>query len=149
MLANAFRRALRVGETQLVPRISDLPFILPSLQGKVEFEAMDERQEDRIIYKLINGSVRAVFDRYFEMSDMEKIATAFKSGLTVETGEAVGAIEYRSVAAKVPTLSDKTRGIAGEGEAARAAAIEFILEGLHLHKRLNKHSADGRSSYSA
>jgi magnesium chelatase subunit I len=149
MLANAFRRALRVGETEVVPRISDLPFILPSLQGKVEFEVMDERQEDRVIDKLINGSVRAVFDRYFEMSDMEKIAAAFKSGLTVETGEAVGATEYRGVAAKVPSLSDKTRGIAGESEAARAAAIEFILEGLHLHKRLNKHSADGRSSYSA
>src|SRR4030095_10320356 len=49
LLANAFRRALRVGETEVVPRISDLPFIIPSLQGKVEFEAMDERQEDRII----------------------------------------------------------------------------------------------------
>ena len=148
MLANAFRRALRVGETDVVPRISDLPFILPSLQGKVEFEAMDERQEDRIIDKLINGSVKAVFDRYFEVSELEKVALAFSDGLTVETGEAVGSNEYRDVAQKVPSLSDKTRGIAGESEPARAAAIEFILEGLHLHKLLNKYSVDGRTSYS-
>ena len=49
LLANAFRRALRVGETEVVPRISDLPFIIPSLQGKIEFEAMEEGQEQRIM----------------------------------------------------------------------------------------------------
>jgi magnesium chelatase subunit I len=91
--------------------------------------------------------VKAVFDRYFEVSDLEKVALAFSEGLTVETGEAVGAQEYREVAVKVPSLSDKTRGIAGESEPGRAAAIEFILEGLHLHKLLNKYSVDGRSSY--
>ena len=37
--------------------------------------------------------------------------------------------------------------LAGESEAARAAAIEFVLEGLHLHKLLNKYSVDGRASY--
>ncbi|MGE0383089.1 MAG: sigma 54-interacting transcriptional regulator [Gammaproteobacteria bacterium] len=149
MLANAFRRALRLGETNVVPRISDLPFIVPSLQGKVEFEAMDERREDRVLDKLINGAVRAVFDRYFEIGDLDKIALAFGAGLTIETGEAVAAGEYRESAAKVPGLPDKTAALADDSEAARAAAMEFILEGLHLHKKLNKVSIDGRSAYSA
>ena len=29
----------------------------------------------------------------------------------------------------------------------RAATIEFVLEGLHLHKLLNKHDHSGRSVY--
>ena len=67
LLANAFRRALRVGETEVVPRISDLPFILPSLQGKVEFEAMEDGQEDRIMDRLMQSAVKAVFDRNFDV----------------------------------------------------------------------------------
>ena len=41
LVANAFRRALSLDESEVVPRVSDLPFIMPSFQGKVEFEAME------------------------------------------------------------------------------------------------------------
>jgi magnesium chelatase subunit I len=54
LVANAFRRALRTGESDVVPRISDLPFVLPAFQGKVEFESMEEGQEDRITERLVN-----------------------------------------------------------------------------------------------
>ena len=76
-MANAFRRALRTGESEVVPRISDLPFILPSFQGKVEFEAMEEGQEDRITERIVNGAVKAVFDRYFDVNDLESVAAGF------------------------------------------------------------------------
>jgi magnesium chelatase subunit I len=35
----------------------------------------------------------------------------------------------------------------GESPAALASAMEFILEGLHLHRKLNKDRADGQSYY--
>jgi magnesium chelatase subunit I len=147
LLANAFRRALRVGEHEIVPRVSDLPFILPSLQGKLEFEAMDHGQEDRVMERLVQQSVRTVFDRTFDVDDLDEIAMAFNGGLTVETGEAVASREYNIVLKRIDGLADVVANIAGESEPARAAAIEFILEGLHLHKLLNKYSAHGRSSY--
>jgi magnesium chelatase subunit I len=147
LLANAFRRALRVGEHEIVPRISDLPFILPSLQGKLEFEAMDQDQEERVIDKLIQQAVKAVFDRTYDVDDLDAIAMAFNEGLSVETGEAVASREYTSVLKRIDGLADAVAEVADESEPARAAAIEFVLEGLHLHKLLNKYSAHGRSSY--
>ncbi len=147
MLANAFRRALRVGEKEVVPRISDLPFIVPSLQGKVEFESMEDGQEQRIMDRLIQASVKAVFDRRLQVEALEPIAMAFNEGMSVETGEAVPAKEYTQIVSKLNGLADVIGPIAGESESARAAAIEFILEGLHLHKLLNKYSVDGRHAY--
>jgi magnesium chelatase subunit I len=148
LLANAFRRALRVGETEVVPRISDLPFVVPSLQGKVEFEAMEDGQEQRIMDRLLQASVKAVFDRTFKVDDLEPIANAFNEGLSVETGENVPAKEYREIVATVKGLGDVVRGLVpNESEAVLAAAVEFVLEGLHLHKLLNKYTVDGRNAY--
>ena len=39
LVANALRRALRTGESVVVPRVSDLAALLPSTQGKIEVEA--------------------------------------------------------------------------------------------------------------
>src|SRR5262249_18738164 len=147
LLANAFRRALRVGETEVVPRVSDLPFIVPSLQGKGEFEAMEDGQEARVLDRLVQGSVKAVFDRKLDVNDIEDVATAFNNGLSVEVGEGVASRDYGDILAKVPGLREVIRSLTSESEATRAAAIEFVLEGLHLHKLLNKYSVDGRASY--
>jgi magnesium chelatase subunit I len=147
LLANAFRRALRVGEHEIVPRISDLPYILPSLQGKLEFEAMDHGQEDRVMDRLMQQAVRIVFDRTFDVDDLDDIAMAFNAGLTIETGEAIASRDYAAILKRIEGLADAVANLADESEPARAGAIEFILEGLHLHKLLNKHSAHGRSSY--
>ena len=37
----------------------------------------------------------------------------------------------------------------GESPAAAASGIEFVLEGLHLTKRLNKDALGGRATYRA
>ena len=148
LLANAFRRALRLGETDVTPRISDLPFILPALQGKLEFEAMDEGQEDKITQRILNAAVKAVFDRRFDVSDLEAIALAFSDGLSVEVGEAAPAGAYADIIERVDGLAEAVAGLAGEaGPAHAAAAVEFVLEGLHLHKLLNKHGVGGRATF--
>ena len=144
LIANAFRRTLTLGEPEVVPRISDLPFILPSFQGKVEFEAMEEGQEDKITARIVQSAVKAVFDRYYELDELEAVADAFGDGLTVDTGEAMPASDYAQIGERVPDLAGALR----DGSAAvRAAELEFILEGLHLHKLLNKHRVGGRATY--
>ena len=142
LLANAFRRALRLGETDVVPRISDLPFLLPSLQGKVEFEAMEDGQEDRIADGLIAAAVKAVFERHLNVDELEDVVLAFGDGAEVETGEDASQAQYEAVAERIAGL-DAAIAALGEndaGPAARPAAIEFVLEGLHLNKLLNKAS---------
>mgnify|MGYP006313560237 CR=1 FL=1 len=61
--------------------------------------------------------------------------------------EGVASRDYADILTKVDGLAEAIGSLAGESEAARAAAIEFMLEGLHLHKLLNKYSVDGRASY--
>ncbi len=148
--ANALRRALRLGEAEAAPRISDLPFIAPSLQGKLEFEAMEEGQEETIARRIVNAAVRTVFDRRFKVDDLEPVALAFSEGLVVETGEAAAAGQYAHILDQVEGLGDAVARIAGEAGAAHtAAAIEFILEGLHLNKLLNKRSLPGGAAFTA
>ena len=148
LLANAFRRALRLGETDVTPRISDLPFMLPALQGKLEFEAMDEGQEDKIAQRILNAAVKAVFDRHFDVTDLENIALAFSEGLTVDVGEAAPTGAYAAIIERVEGLGEAVAGLAGEaGPGHAAAAVEFVLEGLHLHKLLNKHRLGGQATF--
>ena len=146
LLANAFRRALRIGETDVVPRISDLPFVLPSLQGKVEFEAMEEGQEDRITARILSAGVKSVFDRHFSVDALADVVLAFDEGLSVETAEDAKSADYEEIASKLEGIDAAVEPLA-EVPAARASVIEFVLEGLHLHKLLNKSSAAGRSTF--
>jgi magnesium chelatase subunit I len=147
LVANAFRRALRTGESEIVPRISDLPFVLPALQGKVEFESMEEGQEDRITARIVTGAVKTVFDRHYDVNDLESVATAFVGEMTVETGESTPAERYASITAKVPALNDVFPDRDRITPGRKAATVEFILEGLHLHKLLNKYDHSGYATY--
>ncbi len=146
--ANAFRRALRLGESEVVPRISDLTFIAPSLRGKVEFEAMEEGQEDKILQRIVNAAVKTVYDRHVNTDKLETVAMAFNDGLSVETGESAPIDAYIETLGRVDGLREAVAGLAGEtGPGQAAAAVEFILEGLHLHELLNKHGVRGHAVF--
>ncbi len=147
LVANAFRRALRINESEVVPRVSDLPFVIPSLQGKVEFEAMEEGQEDKITQRIMHGAVKAVFDRYYDINDLESVAASFNDGLSIETGEDMAAIAYTKIIEKIPAIGDVFVDPTQLSDGERAATVEFILEGLHLHKLLNKHEYAGVTAY--
>ena len=145
LVANAFRRGLMLNESEVVPRISDLDFIAASLQGKVEFEAMEDGQEDKLTARIIHAATKAVFDSRHELADLAVIAEAFNDGLTIEIGEAVYADDYTTIIDKIPGMAER---ITATTPATRAAEVEFILEGLHLNKMLNKYAVSGRSTYS-
>jgi magnesium chelatase subunit I len=148
LLANALRRAIRIGEQDVVPRISDLPFVMPSLAGKVEFETVEEGRDDQIIERLIQGAVVAVFNRRANLSDLEPVVQAFKAGLSVDTSESLPAKDYQKLIKDVDGLSAAVAEVTRQrNPAVRAAAVEFILEGLHLNKRLNKDQVSGQARY--
>ena len=114
----------------------------------MELETVDEGREDQIIDRLIQGAVVAVFNRYCSITDMEPLIEEFKTGTTAEVGEDVGADTYAEIVGRIAPLADaiadiRTNGSAGE----QAAAVEFVLEGLHLNKRLNKDAVGGGAHY--
>ncbi|MFK7914254.1 MAG: sigma 54-interacting transcriptional regulator [Pseudomonadales bacterium] len=148
MIANAYRRALRLGENEIVPRITDLDFIAPSFQGKVEFEAMEDGQEDKLTARIIQGAIKRVFDRNYDVQNLEPVVLAFSEGIKVDTGEALASSAYQKILETLPTLWEIFPDADATSPGVCAAIVEFVLEGLHLHKLLNKHDATGQSTYS-
>ena len=148
LLANALRRAIRIGEKDVVPRISDLPYVLPTLSGKVEFETVEDGKEEQIIEKLIQGALVAVFNRNLNVVDLEDIVTQFKAGQSVEVSDLLPSKEYVKMVKKIEGLDRAVAKLKpGENPAVIASAVEFVLEGLHLNKRLNKDKVGGRTMY--
>ncbi|MCH8993385.1 MAG: magnesium chelatase [Chloroflexi bacterium] len=148
LLANALRRAIRIGEKDVVPRISDLSYVMPTLAGKVEFDTVEEGKEDQIIDKLIQGAVVAVFNRHFNVVDLEEVVGQFKSGISVEVSDTLPSKDYAKMVKQVEGLDRAVAKLEpGENLAVIASGVEFILEGLHLNKRLNKDKSGRRTQY--
>jgi magnesium chelatase subunit I len=148
LLANAMRRAIRIGETDVVPRVSDLPYVMPTLTGKIEFDTVEDGKEDQIIEKLIQGAVVAVFNRHYNVVDLEDLVGQFKAGLSVEVSDTLPSKDYVKLVKQVEGLDRAVAKLEpGENLAVIASGVEFILEGLHLNKRLNKDKVGGRTQY--
>jgi magnesium chelatase subunit I len=148
LLANALRRSIRLGEKDVVPRISDLPYVIPTISGKVEFETVEDGKEDQIIEKLIQGAVVAVFNRYFNVVDLEETVTRFKAGLSAEVGDKQPSKSYVDLMNSIDGMGRAVSSLdPGENPALVASATEFVLEGLHLNKRLNKDRVAGKVAY--
>jgi magnesium chelatase subunit I len=148
LLSNAFKRAVRLDEKQVCPRISDLPSVLASSAGKIELESMGEAREEKVLERLVQGAVANVFNRYLRVQDLEELVLAFENGLSVEVSEDMPAMDYVHQVAEVPGLKEALEKLQAKGNpAVIASGIEFVLEGLHLNRRLNKDRAAGRARY--
>jgi hypothetical protein len=88
-----------------------------------------------------------VFDRSYDVNDLESVASAFMGELMVETGEATPAEDYATITERLPGIEDVFPDKSRITPGLRAATVEFILEGLHLHKLLNKYDHTGYSTY--
>ena len=140
MVASAMRRSLRAGESLVVPRISDLDALVASSSGKIEFEGIDEHREGAVFEAILAAAVLAVFKRRVTSPATRDIVAAFEDGLTAATGHDVASNDLVAQAAAIPAFSGVVDSLVGTGASAaeRASAVEFVLEGLHLAKRLNK-----------
>jgi magnesium chelatase subunit I len=148
MVANATRRALRLGENEAVPRISDLASLASSTSGKVEIETLDDTREGEIIDRLLNQAVVSVFRARFSVDRFRQGLAAFDEGVVIHTGDDLGSTPYVEALGTLPGFQESAMKLAGsEDPAVLASAFEFILEGLHLSKRVNKDAAKGRSVY--
>jgi magnesium chelatase subunit I len=148
LLANAQRRAISTGETEVVPRVSDLHYVIPAIAGKVEFETVEDGKEEQILDKLIQGAVLAVFNRYYSVSDFDDVVTRFKSGISIEVGDMMPSANYEKVLKQVDGLAEHVAKLEPKASApVSASVVEFILEGLHLNKRLNKDRVGAKVQY--
>ncbi|MGH2454993.1 MAG: magnesium chelatase [Candidatus Limnocylindria bacterium] len=140
LLAAALKRAVRLDEPVAAPRISDLPAVVASTAGKIELETLgDETREEKVIEKLVQRAVVNVFNHHFSLSELVPLIERFEAGADAEVGEGVGAAAHERLVAEIPELRRAVGRLdVGESPAGVASGVEFVLEGLHLNRRLNK-----------
>ena len=74
----------------------------------------------------------------------------FKTGLSAETSESMSVGDYERLVKDIEGLADAVKQVSEDANpAVQASAIEFVLEGLHLNKRLNKDTVSGQARYRA
>jgi magnesium chelatase subunit I len=149
LVANAARRALIHGETDIVPRVSDLDALASSTAGKVEIESIEEGRDEQIVDHLLKSAVLTTFRSHFAIENLRGVIDAFETDVVVSAGEDIVSADYVQLLADVPALAGPVQELAGAdaSPAAIASAVELVLEGLHLSKRLNKEAAGGRAQY--
>ena len=149
LAAAAVRRALRLGEAEAVPRISDLASLLASSTGKLELEyAGAEQSETEIVEGLVRRATRVVFDERLAGEGTASVLDAFEEGWQVEVGPAMPSADYLEGLDQIPGLREAAAALAGtDSPPGMASAIELVLEGLHLRNKLNKTGSAGGVRY--
>jgi magnesium chelatase subunit I len=149
LVANAARRALVHGETEIVPRVTDLDSLASSTAGKVEIESIEEGRDEQIVDHLLKAATLSTFREHLAIENLRDVIDAFDGDIVVSAGEDVVANDYVQLLADVPALRAPVTVLTGgdESPAVVASAVEFVLEGLHLSKRLNKEAVGARAQY--
>ena len=150
LVSSALKRALRNGETTVVPRISDLPAVIASTAGKIELESVGDVTEERVIERLAQRAVLNVFNRTFSLGEFDALLAAFQRGATMSVSSSQASAEYVKQALQIAGMKGAVAKLGATGNPSTiAAAAEFVLEGLHLNRKLNKERGDTRSTFRA
>jgi magnesium chelatase subunit I len=149
--ANALRRALRAGESSATARVDDLDAMVASASGKIEIEALDDGSQGAIFENIVRGAVLTVFKYRVPPENTREVIAAFEEGAVADVGEDVSSSKLAELVRTIPALHRPVGALTGGDESppAVAAAVAFILEGLHLSKRLNKDRSSRRAVYRA
>jgi len=148
LVSNATRRSIRIGEKQSAPRISDLSALHSSTTGKIELETLGEVREEQVVDKLISSAVLTTFNRHFSVRQFDRLVLAFENGLNVEASALMPSMDYVHQLSHLDGMKEAVDKLdVGGNPAAVASAIEFVLEGLHLNRKLNKDAGAGPARY--
>ena len=150
VLSNAARRAVKLDEKAVVPRISDLSAVLASTSGKIELETVGDVNEERLIERIVQGAIVNVWNHHFLLADFEGLLGRFDRGFGVDASDELPSSHYLKGIEDIKGLKEAVAKVGGQGSPASiASAVEFIMEGLHLNRKLNKDrtNATGRTRY--
>ena len=142
VVSNAERRALATDERPAVARITDIYAALPSITGKLELEYEGElKGADQVALDLIRTAVRRAFDGWFDGMDTATVVEWFEIGGTLTAGDATSAAELVQEVSEIQGLNElleRAGSRSGDPPAARAAAVDFVLEGLYAQKKITR-----------
>jgi magnesium chelatase subunit I len=141
VVSNAERRAVTNSETDIVARVTDIYAALPSITGKFELEYEGElRGADAVARDLVRSAVRNVFTGWFDGIDTHRVVEWFELGGSLQISDTTAAADLIEQVKEIQGLTDLAAHVGGpdDGVAARAATMDFILEGLYADKKISR-----------
>jgi len=142
VISNAERRAIRNDEKLVVPRVSDVYAALPAITGKLELEYEGEMKgADHVSRELIRAAIAKTYDQYFTGANVQQIVQWFDLGGEIQLSDSISALEALENLKEIQGLIDKLGPLGvsqKESPEQQVSAAEFILEGLHAHKRIGR-----------
>jgi magnesium chelatase subunit I len=149
LLANAEKRALRCREPEVAPRMSDLHALFASSNGKIELEyGLDGARETAVIDRILSLAIKGAFDARIPAAELAPVVEYLGRGWGVAVSDSMPSADYAEALASIPGLREVVDRLGPfESPGLAAAAVEFVFEGLHLLKKLNREREGGRLSY--
>jgi magnesium chelatase subunit I len=170
LVSNAERRAIITSESVVIPRMCDLPHILPGLTGKIELVFEGEQEGSvKVSRALVGKAVRETFKLYFpdpmrrpvrqkqenpgshtsEDAEYRKIITWFEGGNAIEIADDMPTADYKRELEKVRGLREVVVHHMPDldSQYELPIAMEFVLDGLHQNSKLAKDQVDHFTSY--
>jgi magnesium chelatase subunit I len=142
VVSNAERRALTHKENVIVPRISDIYAALPAITGKLELEYEGEMKgADHVSRELIRTAIAKAYDTHLHGVNMNQVVQWFDLGGEIQLSDNAGAREVLEGLKQIQGLMEKIGKLsvnAKDSPEMQVSAAEFILEGLHAHKRIGR-----------
>ncbi len=148
IMGSALRRCIEFDESKAVPRITDLESAFPAIVGKLELEYEATGNEDELVEDLARRAVKVVFDEHFNLEDLASIVESFDNGMGAEVSQLFPSEDYMDGLKVIPGMKAAVETLVNPDNPPEAsAAIEFILEGLHLSNKLNREITEKRRIY--
>ena len=171
LISNAERRAIMVSDKVIVPRLCDLPHVLPGLTGKVELVFEGEQEGSVKVSKaLVGKAVRETFKKYFpdplrkkprqvsdaqggrqqqDDSEYSRIIQWFESGNKAEVSDEMTLEQYTRELDRVKGLRELTKRHMPDMDEKYEfpSVMEFVLDGLHQNSKIAKDEVDHITSY--
>lgn len=161
VVSNAERRALLHGAPRVVARTADLLGAGAAIHGKVELVYEGEREGPaKVAQHLIGKALKVVFDdaapapakleksSAADMGRFDGVLAHFKHDATVELADDLAPAELLHRLSAVAGLRElATELFAPQGDEELAAAMEFVLEGLHQNAMLAREALEGGRVY--
>ena len=143
-ISSAERRALAFDEAEIVPRIDDIYVALPAVTGKIELEYEGEMAGgDAVARDLVREGIKEVFARELGGLNLRGLIDFFEKGGEVDVSDHKSGEELLAALSLVPGLAAHAGRLSPDRPDAptRAAAAEFILEGLFAQKKIGRSDA--------
>jgi len=148
MISNAFRRAIRLNEKKVVPRITDLIHLSSSMKGKIEWDFIEDNAEEEKINILIRDAISKIFRQHLSHDSCADFIKEFSSGNGFEVSEITPSPAYLRNIESYPSLKGRADQLSEDAsQESIASAVEFILEGLAIGGKIKKEIRETSITY--